>query len=60
MSHKPDAPYCKAQSRLVREAAEAYQSPGWGREDDRSRVAYDRDLRRSMPVDGKGRRRTTG
>jgi hypothetical protein len=57
MSRKPDASYKKAQSRLVREAAESYQEPDWGQEDSRSRTAYDRDLRRSMPVNGKGRRR---
>ncbi|MET7339124.1 hypothetical protein [Nonomuraea sp. NPDC005650] len=56
MSQKPDASYRQAQSRLVREAAEAYQTPDWGQEDGHSRVAYDRDLRRSMPVNRKGRR----
>ncbi|MEU4235391.1 hypothetical protein AB0F17_64920 [Nonomuraea sp. NPDC026600] len=56
MSQKPDPSYRQAQSRLVHEAAKAYQTPGWGQEDDHSRTAYDRDLRRSMPVNGKGRR----
>jgi hypothetical protein len=54
---KPDASYRKAQSRLTREAATTYQTTvDSGREGSNARQAYDRDLRRSMPVDGKGRR----
>jgi hypothetical protein len=51
-----DRAYDSAQSRLTREAADAYGQPDWGEEDPRMRRAYDRELRRSMRVDGKGRK----
>jgi hypothetical protein len=56
MARKPDASYLRAQSRVTREAAEKAQKPSWGTEDPKARAAYDRELRRSMPVDGKGRK----
>lgn len=51
-----DAAYRKAQTRLTRQAAEQFQRVDSGREDPASRRAYDRELRRTMPVNGKGRR----
>ncbi len=53
---KPDASYRKAQSRLVNEAAASFAGVDCGREGSNARRVYDQQLRRSMPVDGKGRR----
>lgn len=52
-----DSAYDRAQSRLTRQAADAFQRPDWGQEDPRARRDYDRELRRQMPVDGKGRKK---
>ncbi|MEU7743345.1 hypothetical protein [Nonomuraea sp. NPDC049158] len=58
MAHTPhDKTYRKVQARLVHEAADGFEQPDWGTEDPRARRDYDRELRRTMPVDGKGKRR---
>ncbi|MEV0236111.1 hypothetical protein [Nonomuraea sp. NPDC050786] len=58
MSQTPrDEAYDRAQSRLTREAGRVYERPDWGDEDPRIRQAYDRELRRQMRVNGKGKRR---
>lgn len=57
MPRKTDKAYDKAQSQQTQQAAEQLQTPGWGQEDRRVRAAYDRELRRTMPVDKKGRRK---
>jgi hypothetical protein len=57
MAWKTDKAYDKAQSKQTRQAAKQLQTPAWGQEDRRVRTAYDRDLRRQIPVDGKGRRK---
>jgi hypothetical protein len=57
MARKTDKAYDRAQSKQTRQAAKQLQTPGWGQEDRRVRTAYDRDLRRTMPVDKKGRRK---
>jgi hypothetical protein len=54
MARKPDAAYRRAQSRLVKGAADKYQKPDWGTEKAAVRKAYDQALRQTMPVDGKG------
>lgn len=56
MARKTDKAYDKALSRQTRQAAERFQRSDWGQEDSRARRDYDRELRRSMPVDGKGRK----
>ncbi|WP_185845339.1 hypothetical protein [Nonomuraea sp. WAC 01424] len=58
MAHKSDDPdYSKAQSRQVQKAAEKYNQVDSGRESDSMRRTYDQELRRQMPVNGKGRKR---
>ncbi|MEW1837506.1 hypothetical protein AB0392_06065 [Nonomuraea angiospora] len=52
-----DQAYDRAQSRLTRDAAHRYQQPDWGRENPRTRQAYDRELSQSMPVIGRRGRR---
>jgi hypothetical protein len=57
MARKPDAAYMRAQSRLVKDAAEKYTRPDWGREDPIARAAYDRLLESTgTPVRKGGRR----
>ncbi|GAA3702304.1 hypothetical protein GCM10022224_080110 [Nonomuraea antimicrobica] len=53
---KRDAAYDKTHSRLTREAHNSYVNDvDSGAESPSARRAYDMNLRRSMPVDGKGR-----
>jgi hypothetical protein len=57
MARKTDKAYDKALSRQTRQAAERFQRPDWGQEDERSRTAYDRLLEQGgTPVRKGGRR----
>ncbi|MGV9386092.1 hypothetical protein ACWDRB_60525 [Nonomuraea sp. NPDC003707] len=58
MSQTPSDPaYDRAQSKLTRDAAHRYLQPDWGKENLRTREAYDRELSKTMPVIGRRGRR---